>query len=107
MKIWILLRKIVEILNPKRADNYDDWIRLGWCLHNIDYRLLETWVQHSEQSEKFVEGECEKEWEDMDNEGLSMGSLYRWATEDNAAKFNELSKDNLQNVCLTLYHKPK
>ena len=28
----------------------------------------------------------------MDNEGLCLGSLYRWASEDNLAKYNELSK---------------
>ena len=33
------IKSIVAILNPCRADNYEDWIRLGWCLHNIDYRL--------------------------------------------------------------------
>ena len=52
------------------------------------------------KSEKFVEGECEKMWDDMDDEGLGMGSLYRWAREDNPAKFNELSKDNLQKCML-------
>ena len=36
----------------------------------------------------------------MDDEGLGMGSLYRWAREDNPAKFNELSKDNLQKCML-------
>ena len=23
-----------------RADNYTQWLELGWCLHNIDYRLI-------------------------------------------------------------------
>ena len=54
----------------------------------------------SMKSEKFVEGECEKMWDDMDDEGLGMGSLYRWARDDNPAKFNELSKDNLQKCML-------
>ena len=92
------VKKIVEIL--KRYESYDDWIRLGWCLHNIDYRLLDSWIKISKKSEKFVEGECEKMWDDMDDEGLGMGSLYRWAREDNPAKFNELSKDNLQKCML-------
>ena len=94
------IKSIVAILNPSRADNYEDWIRLGWCLHNIDYRLLDTWVNFSKQSEKFVDGECEKEWDYMDNEGLGLGSLYRWASEDNLAKYNELSKDNLRKCMM-------
>ena len=94
------IKSIVAILNHKRADNYEDWIRLGWCLHNIDYRLLESWVNFSKNSDKFVDGECEKEWDGMDNEGLGLGSLYRWASEDNLAKYNELSKDNLRKCML-------
>ena len=94
------IKKIINILSPKRADSYDNWIRLGWCLHNIDYRLLEPWVNFSKKSDKFVEGECEKEWDDMDNDGLGMGSLYRWASEDDLAKFNEISKDNLRKCMI-------
>ena len=94
------IKSIVGILNPIRTDCYEDWIRLGWCLHNIDYRLLETWVNFSKRSEKFVDGECEKEWDSMDNEGLGLGSLYRWASEDNIAKYNELSKDNLRKCMI-------
>ena len=89
------IQSIVSILNPIRADNYDNWIKIGWCLHNIDYRLLKTWVDFSKKSEKFVDGECEKEWECMDNDGLGLGSLYRWASEDDITKYNQLSKDNL------------
>jgi len=92
----LFVRKIVKILKVHRSESYDSWLRMGWCLHNIDYRLLENWVEFSKKSEKFVEGECEKEWCDMDNDGLGMGSLFMWAREDNVAKFNELSKDNLR-----------
>ena len=27
------IKSIVKILDPKRADKYDEWMRLGWCLH--------------------------------------------------------------------------
>lgn len=92
----LFVRKLVKILKPSRAESYDSWIRMGWCLHNIDYRLLEDWVDFSKQSEKFVEGECEKEWCDMENEGLGMGTLFMWAREDNLAKYNQLSSENLR-----------
>ena len=90
------IKSIVQILNPKRADKYDDWIRLGWCLHNIDHRLLEDWVEFSKKSEKFVDGECEKEWGTMKNNGLGLGSLYLWAKEDNLEQYTELSRNNLR-----------
>ena len=33
---------------------------IGVCLHNIDDRLKEDWIEFSKKSPKFVEGECEK-----------------------------------------------
>ena len=57
---------------------------MGWCLHNIDYRLLEDWIEFSKNSDKFVEGECDKEWCDMDMKGLGLVH-YLWAKEDNTS----------------------
>jgi len=92
----VFIKKIVSILDDNRADCYYLWIRLGWCLHNIDYRLLEDWITLSKRSDKFVDGECEKEWSTMDNEGLGIGTLYLWANEDNPAKYNKLTNLNLR-----------
>jgi P4 family phage/plasmid primase-like protien len=94
------IKAIVDILSPTRADKYDDWMRVGWCLHNIDYRLLEDWVNFSKKSEKYVEGECEKEWCAMKNEGLGLGSLYLWAKEDNVEKYTDLSRNNLRQCMI-------
>ena len=96
----VFIKSVVKILNNKRTDSYSDWIRLGWCLHNIDYRLLEDWVEFSKKSEKFVAGECEKEWDNMKNEGLGIGSLYLWAKDDDLLKFTELSRDNLRKCMI-------
>ena len=92
----VFIKKIVAILDDNRADCYYLWIRLGWCLHNIDYRLLEDWITLSKRSDKFVDGECEKEWCTMDNEGLGIGTLYLWANDDNPAKYNKLTNLNLR-----------
>ena len=92
--------KFISILNPKRADNYDNWIKLGWCLHNIDDRLLLSWINFSKQSSKFEEGSCEYEWERMDNNGLGLGTLYMWAKEDNYGKYKELTANDLRKLLL-------
>jgi len=96
----VFIRKIVAILDDTRADCYYLWIRLGWCLHNIDYRLLEDWITLSKRSDKFVDGECEKEWVTMDNEGLGLGTLYLWAKNDNLSKYKDLSQRNLRKCML-------
>ena len=94
------IKSIVKILNPKRAASYEDWMRLGWCLHNIDHRLLEDWVAFSKKSDKFVDGECEREWAFMKGEGLGIGSLYLWAKEDDPVQYAELSRNNLRKCMI-------
>ena len=94
------VKSIIKILNDSRVESFDLWIRLGWCLHNIDHGLLEDWIEISKRSDKFVEGECEKEWKYMDNDGLGLGTLYLWCKEDNFKKYKELSRRNLRKCML-------
>ena len=81
---------VSECLCHKRADRYDDWINLGWALRNIDYRLLNTWIEFSKISSSFVEGECQQLWDKMKKENLSMGTLRWWAKQDNPQRYNEI-----------------
>ena len=53
---YILAKELVtECLSHSRAEKYDDWIHLGWALRNIDYRLLNTWIEFSKISSNYVE----------------------------------------------------
>lgn len=93
----------VAMLSKTRADDYPSWIRVGWCLRNIDYRLLREWIEFSKLSTKFQEGVCEKEWDKMKCEGgLGMGSLRRWAKEDSPKQYSfflETSLGTLVRAC--------
>ena len=92
------IRKIVNLLSSSRADSYQEWIRVGWCLRNIDYRLLDSWIVFSKKSEKFTEGECERHWSYMRDDGLGIGTLYMWARQDNPTGFQELNDTDLANL---------
>ena len=61
---------------------------------------MQSWIDKSKKSYKFVEGECENEWPLMDNEGLGLGTLYLWAREDNLEKYKKLSEQNLRKTML-------
>jgi len=94
---YILARQLVtECLSPRRAENYEDWIKLGWALRNIDHRLLETWMEFSKVSSKYVEGECQSQWDHMRIDTMGMGTLRWWARQDNPIKYNEIMD---QSVC--------
>ena len=87
-----LAKKLVEILSSKRSDGYNDWIQLGWLLHNISDTLLDCWDKFSQKSRKYSEGVCEKEWKKMElkEDGLHIGTLKYWAAADNIAEFKKI-----------------
>ena len=89
-----LVRLLISILSASRADVYDDWIRVGWCLRNIDFGLLEEWVNFSEQSTKYRPGECENMWDRMKEGGLGIKTLHMWAKQDNREKYDEFIKSS-------------
>ncbi len=62
-------RKYLKSLNPTRADDYDDWIKVGQCLHSVSDVLLGDWIEWSAQSMKFKDGDCEDKWDSFDRDG--------------------------------------
>ena len=67
--------------------------------------VYSLWISFSKKSDKYVEGECEAMWNNMDNEGLGFGSLCLWAREDNPVSFKKIKTKSLNgshffNPCL-------
>lgn len=92
------VRKLVSILGMNRVDNYNEWIRLGWCLRNIDHRVMNIWEEFSKKSRKYIEGECEKLWNHMKDGGLGMGTLHMWAKQDNPDTYREIMRCDLKEL---------
>jgi hypothetical protein len=92
------VEELVKILNKERASCYDDWIRLGWCLKNVDNRLLSVWDEFSKHSRKYNGNECEKLWNRMRDNGLGIGSLHMWAKKDNPEAYAEIMKNDLKTL---------
>lgn len=88
--------KLVQILSPRRASSYKEWIELGWCLyniHNTDDTLLNAWIEFSKTDDEYSEGAedaCQKEWNKVINGGLQMGTLLYWAKLDNLKAYNNI-----------------
>jgi len=77
----------LSMIKDSRAEAYGDWIRIGWALHNIDKSLLDEWIEFSQKSDKYKEGECEERWNTMKDQGLGLGSIRYWAKEDNPEEY--------------------
>ena len=89
---------LVSLISYKRADDYNSWIELGFCLHNIDESLLDLWIDFSKKNHKYKDGECEKHWNNFKEEGLTIKSLHRWAKLDNPDQYNEFMIRELNDV---------
>jgi P4 family phage/plasmid primase-like protien len=93
-----------ECLSAKRATVYEDWVRVCWCLSNIDYRLEEAFIEFSRKapSGKFDEVGCRNEWARSQirvmESRLGIGTLHKWAIEDNKTKYREISKESLSRL---------
>jgi len=58
------------------------------ALHSWDpVRGLELWIEYSQRSPKFVEGECERKWNSFRASGITIGTLFNYANQDDAGWF--------------------
>lgn len=91
------IRSLVSILSVERATNYQTWIEVGLCLHNIDVSLLDNWISFSRKAPNFKEGDCEERWTTFEykEDGLGVGSLHRWARVDNPKEYEQLQSQRL------------
>ena len=94
-----IAKKLVQLLGKMRADDYQQWIELGFCLHNIHDTLLETWIEFSSlDNPKYKVGECEKLWNNFKNVGFTIKSLYHWARNDNLTGYSDFMLEELNDV---------
>lgn len=89
-ELEIIKKLVLNCLSYSRSEKYDDWINLGWVLRNIDYRLLDTWVEFSKIGSTYIEGECQKLWNKMRKDHMGIGTLKWWAKQDNEEKYKEI-----------------
>lgn len=80
-------KKTLSQLSKERCDNYESWIKVGIVLHHeLADAGLPLWIEWSKQSSKYEEGACEAKWSTFatGSTKIGLGSLIRWAKEDNA-----------------------
>lgn len=80
---WPLSRVKTELLPHLDCETRSSWLEVGHALHHQgdgDLDWLETWSMWSDQSSKFVEGECESIWTKMNREKSSSKSVVTLAT---------------------------
>lgn len=76
----ILAEDALKHLGPKHYDDYDNWLRVGMCLSQLGDVGLARWHAWSERSAKYEPAALDEKWGGFaPGEGLTLGSLFKWA----------------------------
>lgn len=103
-----IARQLLPMLSDMRAENYHDWMTIGWALFNISNGSddgLELWCDFSSRCvEKYDEAECEVVWGKMVRYNISLGTIRYYAKLDNPEMYTrfkqERSKKHIDD-CMT------
>lgn len=88
-------KKLLSILKSSRVDEYADWMTIGWCLFSISQGCeegLELWDDVSKLSDKYDDCACEREWSGMKIGNYTLGTLHKFAREDDKKRYDEIFK---------------
>ncbi len=98
--------ELVKLLSHDRAHKFHTWIRVGYCLFNIDEKHFPIWDEFSRTSSKYKDGECFELWNNkFEKRNLTLATLHYWAKQDNPKQYAILmatQNDNEKlNNCLS------
>lgn len=102
--------EIMEMLSEDRADDWQQWLLVGYTLFNIGQgceEALSMWIEFSKRSDKFQNGVCEDEWSKMYLSTKSIGSLLEMARQDSPAKYKIWKDLNVSNLMWESVKSPK
>lgn len=93
-------REFVKMLAPFRADDFIEWMKIGWILYNIsdgNEDGLDLWCEFSSQNEKYDEAVCIHKWERMVKKDIGMGTLKFFAKKDNFEAYKEFCEKETEH----------
>ena len=100
-----IARELMPLLASFRAEDYNEWITIGWVLYNIsdgDIEGRDIWCDFSAQcEEKYDENSCLYEWDRMTKRELTLGTLKYYASIDSPEEYkkykNAQAKKHIKN----------
>ena len=96
-----LAEKLLDLVADWRAEDYHEWMQMGWVLYNIGdggEEAMQLWLNFSSRcGEKYDEASCVYEWEKMIKKNYTIGTLRHIAKKDNPKAYADLVKEKIQN----------
>jgi hypothetical protein len=92
----VLAKKLMDIIDSRRASEYGSWMCIGSALHNIsETKLFDTFDEFSKKaSNDYDHKVCKKFWKDPMHNELTIKTLVFYAKNDNPEKFEKLLKEH-------------
>lgn len=89
-------KNLVPLLSKTRAlDNYQ-WLLVGKCLHNIDYRLFDAWIEFGKVRGKALNiKESALMWRKMRESNYTLATINFMAEKDNPNKYWEYRRNKI------------
>ena len=100
-------RAALAALSPSRADDRDDWLSVGMCLHSVGDELQPDWKAWSQRSEKYRPRDCRKQWRSFKRGrpgDRGLGTLIEMADTDSPGWWQRLPERPLPHP--TQRHRP-
>jgi P4 family phage/plasmid primase-like protien len=99
------LKDHVMNLNAERYTDYNKWVQVALCLHNIHPDLLDVFLDFSSQDEqKYNEADCIQKWNSLtfrnDGDRLGEGTLRYWSREDNRERYDDIESTNVDRLIM-------
>ena len=92
------IKALLNCLKKERADDFEDWRKIGICLYNMDDRNYETWRVWSSQSNKYDIDKCAKCWfsefPKCGKYNLDLNKLKEMAKKDNCEEYKKIININ-------------
>jgi P4 family phage/plasmid primase-like protien len=106
-----ITKGLIKLISPKRSEDRNDWISIGWTLYTISEGSeegLELWNEFSRHSEKYDQEVCFDEWKKMKMGKKSLGSLCYLAKSDNEKEYvtymKQVTKEKIEKNLLNCSH---
>lgn len=93
--------EIMSMLKDERAEDYYMWMDVGWTLFNIGQgndEALQMWIEFSQRSSKYAEGQCEELWYKMKLRDKTIGSLLAMARSDDPLRYKNWKMLNVNHL---------
>ena len=110
-EFMMIRRFVMECLKEQWWEDYEKWIRVGWCLNNISQteEMFNLYKEFSEKSGKSGETDWSKVRQNWfrgmnklgDGPRLTERSLRKWARDDNPEIYDSIIKGNISEYILS------